>query len=101
MMQGNNQQGSTAKVIVEPRNSQAGSLEDRFEGFRLQNALAMVGSGDAMSQAIINSQIQATHGFLLDRTPRILPTEVPGRSLSRRSGRGGVLHSDIECFNAL
>ena len=54
-MQGNDQQGSTAKVIAEPRNSQAGSLEDRFEGFRLQNALAMDGNGDAMSKAATNS----------------------------------------------
>jgi len=78
MVQGNNQQGSTAKVIVEPRNSQAGSLEDQFEGFRLQNSLAMDGTGDAIGKAITNSQFQATQGFFLDRTPRIRPANVPG-----------------------
>lgn len=99
-MQGNDQQGSTVKVIVELRKSQAGSPEDRCEGFRPQNSLAMHGNGDAMSKAATNSQLQAHTGFLLDRTPQIRPAEVPGRYPSRRSGGGGALHSDIECFNA-
>ena len=38
-------------VIVEPRNSQAGSFEDRFEGFRLENSIAMDGNSDAMSES--------------------------------------------------
>lgn len=78
MVQGNNQQGSTVKVIVEPRNSQAGSLEDRFEGFWLQNSLAMDWNGDAMSKANHQFTDASTHGFLLDRTPRIRPAKVPG-----------------------
>ncbi|WP_349255499.1 hypothetical protein [Candidatus Methylomirabilis sp.] len=88
MIQGNDQQGSTAKVIVEPQNSQAGSLEDRFEGFRLQNALAMDGNSDAMSKAVTNSQMQATHGF-----PDVLNDLFPCVTFAHAVGEGRTGHS--------
>ena len=49
---------STVNEIAEPGDSQAGRFEDRFEGFRLQNSLAMDGNGHAMSKAVIYSPME-------------------------------------------
>ncbi len=43
---------STVKEIVEPGDTQAGSLEDRLKGFRLQDSLPMDRNGHPMSEAI-------------------------------------------------
>ncbi len=42
----------------ELRAGQAGGLEDRFEGFRLQNSLAMDRNGHTMSEAVTYSSMQ-------------------------------------------
>jgi len=49
---------SAVKEIGESGNSQAGGFEDRFEGFRLQNSLAMDGNGHAVSKPVTYSPME-------------------------------------------
>lgn len=91
-------------MIVEPRNSQAGSLEDRSEGFRLQNALAMDGNGDAMSKAVTNSQMQVyMASFLIEHhesgSPKCLDGILPGDP--GKTGHYTATSSASMPFNAL
>jgi len=49
---------SAVKEIAESGDSQAGGLEDRFEGFRLQNSLAMDRNDHPMSKAVTCSPME-------------------------------------------
>jgi hypothetical protein len=93
--------GSAVKEIDESCNGQASGFEDRLEGFRLQNFLAMHGNGHAMSKAVTYSTMEVEMATFLIEYHETSPAERLNGVLSGDPRETGHLHRDLKRLHPL